>query len=115
MRSQSTLHWWYPCYCYDLARYSPGLILLLHLAQCAPDFGIRTIDLGKGNEPYKLRVRTSQVLVAEGAVVVGTTKQAVEEYPTAPIKCLPTTLCRVPASITPQLVRSLFAALADGD
>jgi CelD/BcsL family acetyltransferase involved in cellulose biosynthesis len=68
MRSPQVLHWWFPAYDRELARYSPGMILLFRLAEAAHSAGIRTIDLGKGDEDYKQRVMTRGVVIREGAV-----------------------------------------------
>lgn len=42
----------------DLARYSPGQILLRHLVLAAIEEGARTFDFGLGDQPYKLRLAT---------------------------------------------------------
>ena len=62
------LSWWFPAYCPDLAQYSPGLILLLDLAEASCDFGMPQLDLGRGEHGYKMRVATDNYTVAEGAV-----------------------------------------------
>jgi CelD/BcsL family acetyltransferase involved in cellulose biosynthesis len=68
MRSRDTWHWWFPAYAPRFARYSPGLILLLHMAAVAASIGVRRIDLGKGNEPYKHRFKSAAVPLAVGSV-----------------------------------------------
>ena len=68
MRSRWVLHWWFPCYCTKFAEYSPGLILFFRLAEAAARMGLKAIDLGEGDESYKLRLKTSQILVARGVV-----------------------------------------------
>ena len=62
------LHSWFPVYNEEFAKYSPGLILLLDQAAEAASHGIGTIDLGRGDQPYKLRVANSSYEVAEGRV-----------------------------------------------
>jgi CelD/BcsL family acetyltransferase involved in cellulose biosynthesis len=69
MRSQTTLHWWFPAYDPDCGRFSPGVALLVGLARNAERLGLRTIDLGRGEEPYKARLSNATVSLAEGAVV----------------------------------------------
>lgn len=66
--SGRVLHWWFPAYNQELARYSPGLILLLELAKASESLGIKRIDLGKGDERYKASLRNNAILLAEGAV-----------------------------------------------
>jgi CelD/BcsL family acetyltransferase involved in cellulose biosynthesis len=70
MRSESVLHWWFPVYDpeSDLARYSPGGLLLMMLAEHGASVGLRALDLGKGEDSYKASFRTGAVIVAEGSV-----------------------------------------------
>jgi CelD/BcsL family acetyltransferase involved in cellulose biosynthesis len=66
LRSQTVWHWWFPAYDPAFARYSPGLVLLLELVDAARAQGIRTIDLGKGDERYKSTLMTGSVPLAAG-------------------------------------------------
>ncbi|MEQ8787169.1 MAG: GNAT family N-acetyltransferase [Pirellulaceae bacterium] len=70
MLSHGVLHCWFPTYPADdtLARYSPGIAFWIKLAQQATELGIHRLDLGKGEEPYKQRLMTGAVLLAEGCV-----------------------------------------------
>ena len=68
MRSKNELHWWFPTYDPGFARYSPGLILLLAMAEHATSLGIHRIDLGKGRAHYKERLANRSVPLAEGVV-----------------------------------------------
>jgi CelD/BcsL family acetyltransferase involved in cellulose biosynthesis len=70
MRSQLVWHYWYPSYDREFARYSPGLLLLIEMARNAERLGVRVIDLGKGVAPYKRRLATGAVCVAEGVASV---------------------------------------------
>ncbi|MBN1851689.1 MAG: GNAT family N-acetyltransferase [Pirellulales bacterium] len=70
MRSRNVLHYWYPAYNPDLARYSPGMICLVEIAKTASSQGIQRIDLGKGCEPYKMSLMSDATNVAEGNVLV---------------------------------------------
>jgi len=47
--------WYKPSFAIDLARYSPGEVLLRHLLLEAIREGARTFDLGLGEEPFKQR------------------------------------------------------------
>lgn len=69
MHSRSVCHYWFPGYEHDLARYSPGSILLLELARWAADSGVALLDLGKGDDAYKQGFMSSHVPIAEGSVV----------------------------------------------
>jgi CelD/BcsL family acetyltransferase involved in cellulose biosynthesis len=68
MRSRTIWHYWFPAYAPQFAKYSPGLLLLLKMAEHAPQIGLRTIDLGTGMTLYKRRLMNASVSVAEGSV-----------------------------------------------
>jgi CelD/BcsL family acetyltransferase involved in cellulose biosynthesis len=68
LRSASQLSCWFPTYDVALARYSPGLLLHLFMAEAAAAAGLRRLDLGKGDEEYKTVLGNGEVLVAEGWV-----------------------------------------------
>ncbi|MGE0606782.1 MAG: GNAT family N-acetyltransferase [Pirellulales bacterium] len=68
LRSRAVLHYWLPAYDMELSRYSPGTLLLLEAARVAEESGLRTIDFGPGDEPYKARLTTETVAVASGFV-----------------------------------------------
>jgi len=68
MRSRSVWHYWFPAYDPQFAKYSPGLLLLLKMAEHAPNIGLRTIDLGTGMTLYKRRLMNASISVAEGSV-----------------------------------------------
>jgi CelD/BcsL family acetyltransferase involved in cellulose biosynthesis len=68
MRSNQVWHYWFPSYDAGAAKYSPGLILLLKMAEHAPEMGVRIIDLGKGMSPYKQRLMNSRSFLASGSI-----------------------------------------------
>jgi CelD/BcsL family acetyltransferase involved in cellulose biosynthesis len=68
MRSRDVLHYWFPAYDPEFSKYSVGTILLLEMAKDLARTGIRAIDFGKGEEPYKQRAMTGMVELREGAV-----------------------------------------------
>jgi CelD/BcsL family acetyltransferase involved in cellulose biosynthesis len=68
LRSPTVLHYWLPAYDRALAKYSPGLILLLELTRAAPELGVRRVDLGKGDALYKRRLANGAALLAAGSV-----------------------------------------------
>jgi len=70
MRSRSVLHWWFPVYDATFARYSPGGILLIKLAEHVAAQGLRMIDLGKGEDAYKSSFMNGSIELAEGAVTI---------------------------------------------
>lgn len=68
MRSPQIWHWWFPVYDHAFAAYSPGGLLLLHVAQAAADQGHGLLDLGKGDDPYKQSFADCSLPLAEGWV-----------------------------------------------
>ena len=68
LRSAGTLACWFPSYDVALAKYSPGLMLHLFMAEAAAAAGLRRLDLGKGDQEYKTVLGNQQLTVAEGCV-----------------------------------------------
>jgi CelD/BcsL family acetyltransferase involved in cellulose biosynthesis len=66
LRSDSRLSCWFPAYDVRLARYSPGLSLHLKMAEEGAATGIRHLELGKGDEEYKLSLKSGDLIVGEG-------------------------------------------------
>ena len=68
MRTNSVLHHWFPAHNPDHAcnKYSPGLQLLAAMIEDFAACGIRRIDFGKGDFPYKRSFGTGATDVAEG-------------------------------------------------
>jgi CelD/BcsL family acetyltransferase involved in cellulose biosynthesis len=68
MRSGGVLHGWFPTYADAFAKYSPGLLFWVRMAQEASSLGIHRIDLGRGRERYKESLKTGALPLAEGSV-----------------------------------------------
>lgn len=68
MCSGQVWHYWFPCYDPAYGAYSPGQLLLLEMAAAAAGRGLREIDLGRGDQDYKLRLMTHATPLLEGAV-----------------------------------------------
>lgn len=68
VRSGPELCSWVPAYDAAFAKYSPGVILHLELAKAAAGEGIRRIDLGRGENPMKLGLKSGASPVAVGSV-----------------------------------------------
>jgi CelD/BcsL family acetyltransferase involved in cellulose biosynthesis len=68
MQSRRVLHWWYPAYDIEFGSYSPGLTLCLEIAREAATRGISRIDLGYGDERYKIGFISAATQVAKVAV-----------------------------------------------
>ncbi|MEW9551297.1 GNAT family N-acetyltransferase [Nonomuraea sp. NPDC050783] len=68
IRTRTTLVGWFPAYDTRFAKYSPGLIQHLHMAERAAASGIAMIDMGRGQKEYKDKLKTGELEVAEGRV-----------------------------------------------
>jgi CelD/BcsL family acetyltransferase involved in cellulose biosynthesis len=74
IRSDHVLHWWFPVYDPAYAQLSPGWVLLRELVAATPEFGIHRIDLGRGDDEYKRRAKTGEILVSQGVVTRSTAR-----------------------------------------
>jgi CelD/BcsL family acetyltransferase involved in cellulose biosynthesis len=72
MRSQNVWHYWFPSYDPALSKYSPGLLLILRMAESAPGLGLNMIDLGAGASPLKDRLATGSLTLAAGSIELPT-------------------------------------------
>lgn len=70
MRSKTALHYWFPAYDPGFSKYSPGLLLLLKMAESCDRLGLKVIDLGMGASLYKNRLANASVSLASGSVEV---------------------------------------------
>ncbi|MDP4502753.1 GNAT family N-acetyltransferase [Nonomuraea turcica] len=68
VRTRTTLAGWFPAYDTRFAKYSPGLIHHLAMAEQAAAAGIEVIDMGRGQKEYKDKLKTGELEVAEGRV-----------------------------------------------
>ncbi|MFJ2440861.1 MULTISPECIES: GNAT family N-acetyltransferase [unclassified Streptomyces] len=67
LRSRTVLSCWFPAYDPEFAKYSPGLVLHLRMAEAAAAAGIGMLDLGRGTAEYKDALKTGGLRVYEGA------------------------------------------------
>jgi CelD/BcsL family acetyltransferase involved in cellulose biosynthesis len=77
IRSGPVLHWWFPVYDPAFASLAPGWILLRELVAAAPALGVTRLDLGRGEDEYKRRAKTGEVLVSQGLATRSRTHRAV--------------------------------------
>lgn len=52
----SMMHYWFPVYDFQFQQYSPGTALFLAIADEATKLGIKKIDFGYGEQPYKIKL-----------------------------------------------------------
>ncbi|MFV0134296.1 GNAT family N-acetyltransferase [Streptomyces sp. HMX87] len=67
LRSATVLACWFPAYEPEFAKYSPGLVLHLRMAEAAAAEGIGMLDMGRGAAEYKDSLKTGELPVYEGA------------------------------------------------
>ncbi|MFJ6700482.1 GNAT family N-acetyltransferase [Streptomyces sp. NPDC091272] len=68
-RSERIISNWFPAYDPEFAKYSPGLLMQLKIAEAAAAEGIAYIDLGRGQKEYKDSLKTREIMVSEGWVM----------------------------------------------
>ncbi|MEV7008056.1 GNAT family N-acetyltransferase [Streptosporangium sp. NPDC051022] len=68
LRTATTLAGWFPAYDTAFAKYSPGLIHHLAMAEKAAKAGIEVIDMGRGEKEYKEKLKNGEYEVAEGRI-----------------------------------------------
>ena len=68
LRARHVLHIWFSAYDPDVGQFSPGILVRLKAAEAAAAEGLDLIDLGKGQEPYKDAIKTSELRLSEGWV-----------------------------------------------
>ncbi|MFE9920089.1 GNAT family N-acetyltransferase [Streptomyces sp. NPDC005774] len=66
LRSASVLACWFPAYEPEFAKFSPGLVLHLRMAEAAAGEGIGLLDMGRGPAEYKDSLKTGERAVYEG-------------------------------------------------
>lgn len=87
LRSHATLIGWFPAYDQAFAKYSPGLIQHLRMAEDAAGFGLDTLDLsvGAGYE-YKSALESRTTPVSEGIVRRRTVRAGAHWARTEPVR-----------------------------
>ena len=71
VRSDRTIHNWFPTYNPALERYSPGLTLLVETLRHAAEAGFTEVDLGRGDERYKREFANGARALCEGSLERG--------------------------------------------
>jgi CelD/BcsL family acetyltransferase involved in cellulose biosynthesis len=68
MVERGRLHYWFPTYDPEYARYSPGTALFTELVRASTGHGIDCIDMGYGEQPYKQKQTATATQVAFGTI-----------------------------------------------
>jgi CelD/BcsL family acetyltransferase involved in cellulose biosynthesis len=88
LRSGGTISYWFPAYDMSYARYSPGLGLFFKMAEESSKLGVRRIDLGKGDEPYKDLLANDSIELAAGSLSRPSTLAVVRQCRHATVRSL---------------------------
>jgi CelD/BcsL family acetyltransferase involved in cellulose biosynthesis len=101
MRSPSVLACWFPAYDPAYAKYSPGLVLHLrmaeHEASAGSGAGVAYLDLGRGAKDYKESLKTRDLTVSEGWVTRRHPVALGHRARRAPVRALRNTVMARPA------------------
>lgn len=61
-------HYWFPTYNDDFGSYSVGILLLIEMIKTAGSETTQCIDLGRGDQRYKVEMKTGEYGLLEGAL-----------------------------------------------
>ncbi|MFD5425040.1 GNAT family N-acetyltransferase [Streptomyces sp. NPDC127084] len=86
LRSRTVLSCWFPAYDTGYAKYSPGLILHLRMAEAAAAEGIGLLDLGRGAAEYKDSLKTGELRVHEGSATRPGPRAALHRLSREPVR-----------------------------
>ena len=114
MMTDGMFHYWFPTYDADYYRYSPGVNLLLAMAERCAEAGIPHFDLGKGDDSYKASFASAAETVAVGAVDLDPLRRVARSgwhHFRGFVKRSP---LRTPAQIPKRLVQRVRARVAMG-
>ena len=114
IRSARTWQWWFPVYSHAHGKYSPGSLLLFDVAQAAAAQGHVLLDLGKGDEPYKLRFADWSSPLVDGCVSRPTLETAARQMRNAARAWLRTSPLAQPLRPLIQGIRRMGQAFGAG-
>ena len=109
MRTEKVLHYWFPTYNAEYNKYSPGGVLLLHIAKALSKDNVEYIDLGKGEDAYKTKFSNGQIGLVEGSVMVPSLTASRVKIKRQFIKYLRTSTMLKPAKQTYKYIKTLLS------
>ncbi|MFH8290714.1 GNAT family N-acetyltransferase [Streptomyces sp. NPDC018059] len=101
LRGERVLACWFPAYDPAFAKYSPGLVLHLRMAEAAAADGIAYLDLGRGQKDYKDSLKTRELAVSEGWVALRHPVALGHRARRAPVRALRNTVLSRPEFFGP--------------
>jgi CelD/BcsL family acetyltransferase involved in cellulose biosynthesis len=85
LRYRTTVAGWFTAYDPRFARYSPGMIGNLRLAQACAQHGVTEIAMGRGGKQFKERLKSREIRIAEGRVARASAGAALHWLHTTPL------------------------------
>ncbi len=79
LQSGRVMHGWFIGFSQSLAKYNPGLVMIVEMARSAAERGIERIEMGKGCEEYKTRLASGKYELAEGTLDSSPISRALRE------------------------------------
>ena len=111
LRTETTLHYWFPAYDAEVQELSPGNLLLYRMAQMAAAAGVRQIHLGSGDYRYKQEFANCSVPMRALTVMApswpGRAAETGARMMSALERLLPPKLAPLPAGALRRLDRAL--------
>jgi CelD/BcsL family acetyltransferase involved in cellulose biosynthesis len=86
LRCDDVMAGWFPAYDTEYAKYSPGMIGHLRLAEGAAANGIRQIAMGRGGREYKDWLKNGEFAIAEGRVARASARAGLHWAKDAPLR-----------------------------
>jgi CelD/BcsL family acetyltransferase involved in cellulose biosynthesis len=68
LRTGTVMAGWFPAYDMEFAKYSPGMVGHLRMAEAAAEAGVTQIAMGRGGREYKDWLKNGEFPIAEGRV-----------------------------------------------
>ena len=78
MTNDRILHYWFPVFDPQYARYSPGTILMMESCKAAASRGINRVDLSYGDDQYKFKFANAASTVHAGFLTFSPLKQMIQ-------------------------------------
>jgi CelD/BcsL family acetyltransferase involved in cellulose biosynthesis len=86
LRTGAVMAGWFPAYDMEFAKYSPGMIGHLRMAEAAAAAGITQIAMGRGGREYKDWLKNGEFPIAEGRVARASAAAGLHWVKDAPVR-----------------------------
>ena len=86
LRTGTVMAGWFPAYDTEFAKYSPGMVGHLRMAEAAAAGGVTQIAMGRGGREYKDWLKNGEFLIAEGRVARASAAAGLHWVKDAPVR-----------------------------